>query len=223
VRKSAESDPFLLADSFVLTGSARVVVAAVGEKSSRGINAQSIDTREQTTRLSRKLDRIGGSLKFLALICSETILVFSLVILTIQTMANDQVDAKVFMKKLMDNITLALILLIVAIPEGLSMTVAISLAHSVNEMYDQDSLLVRDLTAPEELGLVNEVVLGKTGTMTTEEMSVECFYTQNLFIKNSRKNTLLNCSLTEEIIQKLQESIVFNSTAYIEMDENSFY
>lgn len=70
-------------------------------------------------------------------------------------------------------------------------------------MYDQDSLLVRDLTAPEELGLVNEVVLGKTGTMTTEEMSVECFYTQNLFIKNSRKNTLLNCSLTQEIIQKL--------------------
>ena len=90
-------------------------------------------------------------------------------------------------------------------------------------MYDQDSLLVRDLTAPEELGLVNEVVLGKTGTMTTEEMSVECFYTQNLFIKNSRKNTLLNCSLTQEIIQKLQESIVFNSTAYIEMDENAFY
>lgn len=132
MRKSAESDPFLLADSFVLTGSARVVVAAVGEKSSRGINEQAIDTREQSTRLSRKLDRIGGSLKFLALICSGVILLTSLVILTIQTMANDQVDAKVFMKKLMDNITLALILLIVAIPEGLSMTVAISLAHSVN-------------------------------------------------------------------------------------------
>ena len=139
----------------------------------------------------------------MALISSIVILITSIVILIIQGMANEEVGGKIFMKKLMDNITLALILLIVAIPEGLSMTVAISLAHSVNEMYAQDKLLVRDLTSPEELGLVNEIVLGKTGTMTTEEMTVTNFFTQNRNIINSRKNTVLNCELTDEIVEKI--------------------
>ena len=42
-------------------------------------------------------------------------------------------------------------------------------------------------------------------------------------MKNSRKNTLLNCELDHQIIDKMVESIVFNSQAHIEMTENSFY
>ena len=42
-------------------------------------------------------------------------------------------------------------------------------------------------------------------------------------MKNSRKNTLLNCELDNQIIEKIVESVVFNSQAHIEMTENSFY
>ena len=42
-------------------------------------------------------------------------------------------------------------------------------------------------------------------------------------MKNSRKNTLLNCELDNQTIDKIVESIVFNSQAHIEMTENSFY
>jgi magnesium-transporting ATPase (P-type) len=44
-----------------------------------------------------------------------------------------------------------------------------------------------------------------------------------MFVLNSRKNTLLNCNLDATIIDKIKESIVYNSQSYIEMDENSFY
>lgn len=81
-----------------------------------------------------------------------------------------------FIKKLVESMTLALIIIIVAIPEGLPMTVAISLAYSVTDMYKKDNILVRDLTAPEKMGEVTEILTGKTGTMTTEDMSVISFY-----------------------------------------------
>lgn len=86
----------------------------------------------------------------------------------IQTGVNDNLKGDVFTKKLVDNIVIALIMLVVAIPEGLPMTVAVSLAHSVLQMSKIDHVLVRDLTAVEEVGQINDLCLGKTGTMTTE-------------------------------------------------------
>ena len=46
------------------------------------------------------------------------------------------------LKKLIENMTLALIVIIVAIPEGLPMTVTISLAGSVIDMFKKDKILV---------------------------------------------------------------------------------
>ncbi len=133
------------------------------------------------------------------------------------------IDGPTFFKKFTDNLTLALIILIVAIPEGIPMTVGVSLAYSVLYMFEKDHLLVRDLTSIETLGLVDEICMGKTGTMTTEDMKVVNFYIQDTFQKNSRKNTLFNCHISENIIKSLTESIVYNNSAYIEMTENSFY
>ena len=115
------------------------------------------------------------------------------------------------------------IMLIVSVPEGLPMTVAVSLAYSVLLMKDYDNILVRDLESVEQVGLIQELCLGKTGTMTTEEMEVVNFYTQDIFVLNSRKNTFQNCDLDPMIQEKIIESICYNSQAYIEMTENSFY
>ena len=127
------------------------------------------------------------------------------------------------MDKLVANITISIIMLIVAVPEGLPMTVLLSLAHSVLLMNKHDDILVRDVNSVEQVGLITDLCLGKTGTMTTEKMEVVNFYTQNIFVKNSRKNTLLNCELDNQIIDKIVESVVFNSQAHIEMTKNSFY
>jgi len=114
-------------------------------------------------------------------------------------------------------------MLIVSVPEGLPMTVQISLAHSVLQMSEHDNVLVRDLSSVEEAGLLSDMCVGKTGTMTTEEMEVDSFYTQRLSVQNSRKNTVMNCQLDHHIIEKIKESIIYNSQAHIEMTENSFY
>ena len=48
-------------------------------------------------------------------------------------------------------LTLTITIVIVAVPEGLPMTVAISLAYSVMRMKD-DKILVRNLNSPEVMG-----------------------------------------------------------------------
>jgi Ca2+-transporting ATPase len=58
------------------------------------------------------------------------------------------------------------VLIVVAIPEGLPLTVGISLAFSVMKMYNSDKILVKQLDAPEKMGEIEEIIIGKTGTLT---------------------------------------------------------
>ena len=71
--------------------------------------------------------------------------------------------------------TYAIVIVIVAVPEGLPLAVTLSLAYSVMRMKN-DGILVRNLDAPEMMGKVDEIITGKTGTLTTAEMKVDQFY-----------------------------------------------
>lgn len=52
----------------------------------------------------------------------------------------------------MENLTLAIVIIMVSIPEGLPMTVSISLAYSTKRMFYNDKILVRNLDSPEKMG-----------------------------------------------------------------------
>ena len=69
------------------------------------------------------------------------------------------------------------------------------------------------------MGRVDEICTGKTGTLTTSDMTVNMFYSQSLLIRNNRKNTLFNCELFENIIEIIKESIIYNCDARIEIDD----
>jgi len=59
------------------------VIVAVGENCSRGIEDTKFDVRQDETELTRKLDNIGGSLKFIGLISCFVIFGVSLAVLFI--------------------------------------------------------------------------------------------------------------------------------------------
>lgn len=126
------------------------------------------------------------------------------------------------MKKIGEFFTVSIAVIVVAVPEGLPLTITLSLAYSVMRMKN-DGILVRNLDSPEVMGRVDEIVTGKTGTMTKAEMKVDQFYAQSLLIKNTRKNTLFNCELFDKVINLIQESILYNCDARIEMDDKGYY
>ena len=65
--------------------------------------------------------------------------------------------------------------LVVAVPEGLPLAVTISLAYAVKKMM-KDNNLVRHLDACETMGNATAICSDKTGTLTTNRMTVvKCY------------------------------------------------
>lgn len=83
-------------------------------------------------------------------------------------------------------------------------------------------MLVRKLDAPEKMGAIEEICCGKTGTITKGEMKVAQFHCESRQIKNSRKNTLFNCELSNHTLQMVKDCILYNCDARIEMDANNY-
>lgn len=90
--------------------------------------------------------------------------------------------------KLAAQINVCVILIVVSVPEGLPLTVGVSLAFSVKKML-ADKILIRALDGPEKMGAVGEICTGKTGTITKGKMKVSSYHVEGRNIINSRPNT----------------------------------
>lgn len=66
----------------------------------------------------------------------------------------------------------AIALLIVCIPEGMPLVISMAMAFSVDTLKGEH-LLIKRLGALETAGQLNEIITGKTATLTTGDMAVE--------------------------------------------------
>ena len=103
----------------------------------------------------------------------------------------------------------AVTLIVVAVPEGLPMSVTLSLALSMRRML-QNNNLVRKMHACETMGATTVICTDKTGTLTQNQMKV---YETQFFALNSQ--TLSN----NELDNLIKESISVNSTAYLDYSD----
>lgn len=74
-------------------------------------------------------------------------------------------------KYLLDTVMLAVTLIIVSVPEGLPMSVTLSLAFSMKKMM-KENMLPRTLHACETMGATTVICTDKTGTLTQNQMRV---------------------------------------------------
>jgi P-type E1-E2 ATPase len=80
-------------------------------------------------------------------------------------------DSSKDLKELVNYIILAVTVIVVAIPEGLHLSVTLLLAVSVKKML-VDSNLVRKMDACETMGGANNICSDKTGTLTMNKMTL---------------------------------------------------
>jgi len=118
-------------------------------------------------------------------------------------------------------LNISVVLVVVSVPEGLPLTIGVSLAFSVMTMY-QKNILVRKLDAPEKLGGVDEIVCGKTATLTKNKMRVNEFYCEGKHIRNTRNDTFLQCDLSQEAVMRIRECIIYNCEAKVEMGSTTY-
>jgi len=65
----------------------------------------------------------------------------------------------------------AVVMLIVSIPEGLPLAVSIAMAISIREL-KKDEIVVKNLESVQACAQLNDLFVGKTGTLTKGDLNV---------------------------------------------------
>ena len=104
------------------------------------------------------------------------------------------------------NFMIAVTIIVVAVPEGLAMSVTLSLAYSMRKMTASNNL-VRKMDACETIGAATVICADKTGTLTLNEMRV----VDGVF----PTATAANLPSNEPIRRLVVEAIAANTTAHL--------
>lgn len=168
---------FLLRGSSVLEGNAIYRVTAIGINTEEGKGAETLKNEPKVeTPLNRQLDQLAHWITVASYIVAGLIVFGRLLLFMMQDGFSYDADfleiAEFFLKSLM----LAVTLVVVAVPEGLPMSVTISLALSMKRMLKHNNL-VRKLHACETMGAATVICTDKTGTLTKNKMQVREFFT----------------------------------------------
>eukprot|EP01136_Pigoraptor_vietnamica_P010647 Opistho-1_new@48531 len=115
-----------------------------------------------------------------------------------------------YAKEYLNMFITAITVLVVAIPEGLPLAVTLALAFSVKKMQN-DNNLVRHLDACETMGSATTICSDKTGTLTTNRMTVMKSWFDGLTFSGSA----FTHSLSKDVLEALCVGIAVNSTAEI--------
>ncbi|MEG1905821.1 MAG: HAD-IC family P-type ATPase, partial [Bacteroidales bacterium] len=112
---------------------------------------------------------------------------------------------------MLNTLMIAVTVIVVAVPEGLPMSVTLSLALSMKRMLSTNNL-VRKMHACETMGASTVICTDKTGTLTQNQMKV---FQTNIYSLPTQK-------LGEDMVSNLmKEGIAVNSTAHLDFSEQT--
>ncbi|MED6216509.1 Calcium-transporting ATPase 10, plasma membrane-type [Stylosanthes scabra] len=174
-------NPFLISGCKVADGSGVMLVTAVGINTEWGLLMANIseDNGEETPLQVR----LNGLATFIGIIGLSVAVVVLIVLLaryfsghTKDPNGNIQfIGGKTKLSKAIDGaikiVTVAVTIVVVAVPEGLPLAVTLTLAYSMRKMM-ADKALVRRLSACETMGSATIICSDKTGTLTMNQMTV---------------------------------------------------
>ena len=171
IGEGAYDSSFLLRGSIVLEGSCYYKVTAVGADTEEGKGEKSIQEEEEvTTPLNNQLDQLGRLLMKASYVIAGLIVVGRLIYYYFGIPQESRTPL-FFIEYLLHSVMLAVTLIVVAVPEGLPMSVTVSLALSMRRMLRENNL-VRRLHACETMGAATVICTDKTGTLTQNKMTV---------------------------------------------------
>lgn len=202
----------ILRGTTVVDGHGTMRVEAVGDATEIGKvarqsteqNTEPTPLNIQLTKLANLIGKIGFSvagLAFLIFFVKDVVLVYDFS--SFHTF-RDWLPA---LQAILQYFMMAVTLIVVAVPEGLPMSVTLSLALNMRRMLSTNNL-VRKMHACETMGAITVICTDKTGTLTQNLMQV---HEPNFYgLKN-------NGQLGNDDLSKLvMEGISANSTAFLE-------
>ena len=142
----------------VLNGKGRGIVVSTGMNSQMGQIASLLEEQVKgKTPLQKRIDTLAKRLAIVAFIAGAIIFV---------------INSLYGYLPFMDNIMIAVILGIAAVPETLPVIVTLSLIYGVENMV-QRKAIIRNIPAVETLGNATVIASDKTGTLTQNQMQIQ--------------------------------------------------
>ncbi|XP_040830503.1 plasma membrane calcium-transporting ATPase 3 isoform X1 [Ochotona curzoniae] len=167
--------------------------------------------RKEKSVLQGKLTKLAVQIGKAGLVMSAITVIILVLYFVIETFVVDgrvwlaectPVYVQYFVKFFIIGVTV----LVVAVPEGLPLAVTISLAYSVKKMM-KDNNLVRHLDACETMGNATAICSDKTGTLTTNRMTVVQAYLGDTHYREVPSPS----AVTSKILDLLVHAISINS------------
>ncbi len=183
-------------------------ILKVGDATENGkvFEAAQIDNSVKTP-LNHQLDGLGTVITRVSYVLAALILVGRM--FTYFHGWNGGFDWVDFTAYLLQTVMVAVTLIVVAVPEGLPMSVTLSLALSMRRMLKTNNL-VRKMHACETMGATTVICTDKTGTLTQNQMRVH----EAAFFGRS-DGTLGD----DDESRRIREGIAVNSTAFLDLTD----
>ncbi|XP_022869691.1 calcium-transporting ATPase 5, plasma membrane-type-like [Olea europaea var. sylvestris] len=212
--------PFLMSGCKVADGYGTMLVTGVGINTEWGLLMSSIsEDNGEETPLQVRLNGVTTLIGIVGLAVAIAVLIVlvarfftghtknpdgTVQFKACQTKVGEAIDGfiKIF--------TIAVTIVVVAVPEGLPLAVTLTLAYSMRKMM-ADKALVRRLSACETMGSATTICSDKTGTLTMNQMTVVKAYSCGNKIDPPDNKSLL----PPNIISLLIESIAQNTTGSV--------
>ena len=176
--KTPSSQSAVFRGSVIISGEGEIEVFSVGSDSFLGKISDEVgmDTRQsplklRLTKLARQISRIG----YLAAILVALAYLFNTFIIdsgfSLELALRKAKDLHYSLEHLLHAFMLGLTVIVMAVPEGLPMMIAVVLSANIRRMI-KDNVLVRKPVGIEAAGSMNILFTDKTGTLTEGKMSV---------------------------------------------------
>ena len=172
----------VLKGSLILSGTAECEIIEVGQNTYYGKVASELTQSTRPSPLKHRLGALAKSISILGYIASALIALAYLfnVFFIDSHMDMAQVilkakDIKFVLSSLLSALTLAVSIIVVAVPEGLPMMITVVLSSNMKKMI-KDSVIVRKLVGIETSGSLNILFTDKTGTLTEGALKAKGIY-----------------------------------------------
>lgn len=216
--------PFLMSGCKVADGYGTMLVTSVGINTEWGLLMASIsEDNGEETPLQVRLNGVATFIGIVGLAVAAIVLIVLFIrFFTAHTYNADgspQFKAgRTKASKAVDGaikiFTVAVTIVVVAVPEGLPLAVTLTLAYSMRKMM-MDKALVRRLSACETMGSATTICSDKTGTLTLNQMTVVEAYVGGRKVDPPDNKSLLPPELNSLLI----EGIAQNSTGSVFLPE----
>ena len=202
---SADNYPFDLQNenqvfcgSCVVRGGGEMTVLRVGDKTFIGEIASSLQEKGRPSPLKHRLSDLAKTIGFMGYVGAAMIAFAYLFNSFFIDSGMDMVlvreriaDTPFLVSEILRAVTVAVSVVVVAVPEGLPMMITVVLSSNMKKMM-RGGVLVRRLVGIETAGNLNVLFTDKTGTLTTGKMSVVRAVGYDFDVPCERKNTVPN-------------------------------